>query len=819
MSFMASLPLRIKLPAAIVGISLVVAISVSAINVTQMGRLARAGIDQTIVRDATSGRTMVAEFFKQLGVTVREMAGSPAGIASFRRMDLGWKSYGPEAAKMATEAYITQNPNKLGERQKLDRPAEKTTYNDQHATYHPTFRHWVEVNGFYDAFLISNEGDIIYTVMKENDFATNLVNGQDKAGPLAQVFAKAKSDPTGTVHFSDFAAYGPSGGVPAAFAASAIRDDKGAVLGVLAVQISDKLMPKALTSLATLGETGDILIVGSDGVARSNSRFPESHKVLEPVPVLAALLQGGVEPMVPISVTALHGDNDGTVVFAPLDLPDLSWFVAVEVDHSEVMKPVYSGILYATIGTIIAATLASVAGLLVSRSVVKPVQNVASSIRRIAEGNLVETVRDADRGDEIGDIAKSLDALREKLSAAALLEDDRNRRGEEQRVVVDALSVGLRDLSAGNLTHVIEGNFGEYESLRVDFNQAAERLSETMAMVVETAESIRSRAREISQSSEDLSTRTETQAATLEETAAALDELTASIRSAADGAREVEGIVRTARSEAEESGKVVAGAVDAMTEIERSSDQISQIIGVIDDIAFQTNLLALNAGVEAARAGEAGKGFAVVASEVRALAQRSSGAAKEIKGLISASTQHVGRGVEQVGRAGEALSNIVNRVTHISTLVSTIASGAAEQSSGLGEINLGVSQLDQVTQQNAAMVEEATAASQSMNQEASGLSELVSQFKVRGSRYSASPGYMSMSATPIEPMPSFSHEAHEPPSYEPKHSEPFVQDFSPAEPILAEVPPPEPRFTPVEEPPPRRKASAAPADTTKWQDF
>ncbi|MBC7477338.1 MAG: hypothetical protein H7317_04495, partial [Pseudorhodobacter sp.] len=250
-------------------------------------------------------------------------------------------------------------------------------------------------------------------------------------------------------------------------------------------------------------------------------------------------------------------------------------------------------------------------------------------------------------------------------------------------------------------------------------------------IVVETAESIQSRSREISQSSEDLSRRTENQAATLEETAASLDELTASIRTAAESAREVEGIVRSARHEAEESGLVVQGAVKAMTEIEHSSDQISQIIGVIDDIAFQTNLLALNAGVEAARAGEAGKGFAVVASEVRALAQRSSAAAREIKTLISASTQHVGRGVEQVGRAGTALENIVARVSHISTLVSNIASAAAEQSTGLAEINLGVTQLDQVTQQNAAMVEQSTAASQSLNQEAASLAELVAHFTVR----------------------------------------------------------------------------------------
>ncbi|KAE9629409.1 methyl-accepting chemotaxis protein, partial [Parasedimentitalea maritima] len=199
-------------------------------------------------------------------------------------------------------------------------------------------------------------------------------------------------------------------------------------------------------------------------------------------------------------------------------------------------------------------------------------------------------------------------------------------------------------------------------------------------------------------------------------------------------ARSVEGIVNEAKSEAEASGTVVQNAVSAMTEIEDSARHISQIISVIDDIAFQTNLLALNAGVEAARAGEAGRGFAVVASEVRALAQRSSDAAMEIKTLIGDSSKQVEQGVDLVGKAGTALNSIVERVSHISQLVSEMAVGTSEQSTGLGEINLGVTQLDQVTQQNAAMVEEATAASHLLNTDANKLAKLVSHFNIDGNQ-------------------------------------------------------------------------------------
>jgi methyl-accepting chemotaxis protein len=251
-----------------------------------------------------------------------------------------------------------------------------------------------------------------------------------------------------------------------------------------------------------------------------------------------------------------------------------------------------------------------------------------------------------------------------------------------------------------------------------------------MRGVIENADLIQGEASEISSAADDLSARTERQAATLEQTASALDELTSSVKSAAEGAAHANSLVDTARENAEASGDVVREAVDAMGEIEASSQQISKITGVIDEIAFQTNLLALNAGVEAARAGEAGRGFAVVASEVRALAQRSSDAAKEIAGLISSSSTHVKRGVGLVGQAGDALGGIEKSVADIHNFVAEIAVSARQQSSGLAEINIAVTKLDQVTQQNAAMFEQTTAASHSLTQEAETLSATVAQFHI-----------------------------------------------------------------------------------------
>ena len=370
---------------------------------------------------------------------------------------------------------------------------------------------------------------------------------------------------------------------------------------------------------------------------------------------------------------------------------------------------------------------------LLARSITLPIRRVKEAIETVVAGNLggrhSAFDRASDLKDEVSQIAENLELLRVKLREAVEMEAKIKRTQEAQHVVVSALTVGLENLAQGTLTQTLDEAFTtEYESLRANFNATVERLNQTISQVAKASRSIKSRADDISKASEDLARRTESQAATLEQTAAALDQLTTSVKAAAKGAREVETIVQNTRTEAEESGKVVLSAVDAMNGIERSSEQISRIIGVIDDIAFQTNLLALNAGVEAARAGDSGRGFAVVASEVRALAQRSSEASKEIKALITTSSQLVGRGVNAVGSAGKALTSMVDRVTHISTLVSNIATGAVQQSTALGEVNIGVTQLDQVAQRNAAMVEQSMSSTQSLQQEAFGLDNLMSRF-------------------------------------------------------------------------------------------
>ncbi|MEG1452594.1 methyl-accepting chemotaxis protein [Brevundimonas sp.] len=405
------------------------------------------------------------------------------------------------------------------------------------------------------------------------------------------------------------------------------------------------------------------------------------------------------------------------------------------------------------VGGLLALAIAMTAALWLIAVLSKPVVDMTRAMDRLAHGDLDVVVPAVGRRDEIGAMADAVVTFREQgienkrlaedAAMARRMADEERERNEaekaksdaEDAVAIGALAVGLTALANGDLTHRITAEFNEQaQGLKGDFNRAAEKLESAVAVIMDRAAAIGAAAQQISEASDDLSRRTEQQAASLEETAAAVEEITATVARSADGAHEAGTMVRLSHDQATDGQQVVNRAVAAMDQIEASSRKIGDIIGVIDEIAFQTNLLALNAGVEAARAGDAGRGFAVVASEVRALAQRSADAAKEIKTLISASGQQVGQGVTLVNQTGEALQRIADQIGRLTHIVVEIEGSSKEQATGLAEVNMAVSQMDQVTQQNAAMVEESTAASRSLAQDAVELDRLMRQFEISRQR-------------------------------------------------------------------------------------
>lgn len=360
-----------------------------------------------------------------------------------------------------------------------------------------------------------------------------------------------------------------------------------------------------------------------------------------------------------------------------------------------------------------------------------PIKSLEAAMTGLADGDYQTHVPMQEGADEIGAIARALETLRARLVQAQNEEVQREEARVAQGVVVERLADAMTALAGGDLTYQIEEELsGNYGRLRQDYNGAVMGMARVITEVSQNVESVAQGSSAISKSSDDLARRTEHQAATLEQTAVAIAELTGSVQTAADGAREVESVVLDACKTAQSSGAVVQSAMQAMTDIEKSSTQVSQIIGLIDEIAFQTNLLALNAGVEAARAGDAGRGFAVVASEVRALAQRASDAAMQIKTLIQQSGTQVQSGVELVGRAGEALEVISDKVASISTHISQIATETVGQANGLSEINEAVGSLDRVTQENVSMVEASNASAHILSGDAQRISELVSHFQI-----------------------------------------------------------------------------------------
>ncbi|GMB81418.1 hypothetical protein NN6n1_22010 [Shinella zoogloeoides] len=439
-------------------------------------------------------------------------------------------------------------------------------------------------------------------------------------------------------------------------------------------------------------------------------------------------------------------------IMKPVD----AFFVKLEnrtqgaVDEANVRASFYWILITVAMSTL--ALMVAIVGFVTFKRIIGGMEKLRRSMGEVADGHLGSEIGLANNNDEIGDMGKALEVFRQGAIANRRLEQEaaENRRraeaerialqekaeadaAERLRIATSGLAAGLKRLAGGDLAFQLNEAFApDFEALRHDFNRSVGQLGTTLAEISGSISTLDTGTREIASGTDDLSRRTEQQAASLEETAAALDEITVNVANSSRRTEEAKDVASRANRSAAESAQVVSHAEEAMRKIEESSQQISNIIGVIDEIAFQTNLLALNAGVEAARAGDAGKGFAVVAQEVRELAQRSAQAAKEIKGLIHNSSTEVESGVKLVRDAGTALKTIGEFIVEINAHMESIATSAKEQSVGLAEVNTAVNQMDQTTQQNAAMVEQSNAASNTLANEAVRLRDLVSQFRLEG---------------------------------------------------------------------------------------
>jgi methyl-accepting chemotaxis protein len=690
--------------------------------------------------------------------------------------------------------YALKNPYPYAERGKLDIvEGDYSPYGQTHEVYHNWFRNVVRQRGYADLFLVDEQGNIVYSVNKKDDFGTNLLTGQYKSTALGRVVKAALADlKPRKIHVSDFEKYAPSENKPAAFMATPIYDREDLAYGLIVVQLAPSVLDKALAQAAGIGHSGDSMIIGRDGHLRNNSK-----KGLQ--------LNGGDSPVLAVQNTsdaarlALNG-RDGVMLatdilgrsvvmsYTPIHFHDITWGLVREVDEAEIRGPIEDIVMAMVMAALVIIAAVGVVGFLAAKSIVTPISRVTRLMTELATGNLDVDIKVKCSTSELIDMIKALGVFKENAKARLASEQkehlrlERDKQDAEQRIayetdvmhqvegLIAAVSQGdlsgriplqgktgmllglcssinglaetlesviqhiesvMSALKKGDLTHTVQGTYaGAFERLQKDVNEMTAFLQENVGNVRDAADNVRIAAAEISTGAADLASRTEQQASSLEKTAASVEELTSTVRQNADNALAAKKLADSARTTAENGGQVASKTVSAMERIHQSSTEIQEVTSLIEEIAFQTNLLALNASVEAARAGDAGKGFAVVAAEVRNLAQRSSQASKDIKAQIERSAGAVKTGVDLVTQTGESLTHIVQGATKVADIISEITVASQEQAQGLDDLNVAMNEMDDMTQQNGALVEQTSAAARSLADQAENLAGEVAMFKM-----------------------------------------------------------------------------------------
>ena len=684
--------------------------------------------------------------------------------------------------------YIDENPNPPEERHLLDTVESTTYYNTVHTDWHPGLRKHLLQHGYDDLFLFDKEGNLVYSTFKGQDFATNFNEdgGQWAATDLGKAYRTARDLPAGEIAFTDFSPYAPAGGIPASFMLSPVYADDNSLVGVIGFQMPRSSIDGIVESAVGLGQTGQSFIVAEDKVLRSDLRLTEADDIL------VARRDNAVinEAFATGAGFGYATDEDGAqnVVDAQvIEFAGVRWAIAAEQRVDEVFAPIEEmRNLMLLIGTALVAAAAATA-IFFARSIARPISELTRDMTELAQGNLAVAIKAKSRMDELGEMARAVEVFREqgiKVNAmtAEQVEAAEERQRERAQMMqelqaafgevvnaatsgdfskrvttefpddelnalagavnslVDTVDRGLGEtgdvlaaLAKTDLTRRVEGRYqGAFDKLKQDTNAVAEKLGDIVGQLKETSRSLKAATGEILSGANDLSERTTKQAATIEQTSAAIEQLSSTVAETADKAAMANHKTEGASRLASEGGAVMARATQAMERITNSSAKISSIIGMIDDIAFQTNLLALNASVEAARAGEAGKGFAVVAVEVRRLAQSAAEASSEVKTLIEQSATEVGGGSKLVAEAAAKLALILTSVQENSALMSEIAAASREQASSIDEVHVAVRLMDEMTQHNAALVEQTNAAIEQTEGQATELDRIVDVFQISG---------------------------------------------------------------------------------------
>ena len=783
--FKFSMPIARKLPLALLGSALLVSLGVGLASYLIGSQALRSAAETNLMTLSRERAAAVSTYLKAVEDDLVATSRSEATVQALRDFGGAWLQFKVDPTAEVRKLYVDDNPNK-DNLAALDTLGTTGTFDVTHTRFHPGYRAQIGARGYRDLYLFDLKGFMVYSVNKGQDFGTSFAEG----GPLAtsslgQVFQQAVAiEGPDDIAFADFTAYAGADGLPASFFAKPVFNAQGRKVGVLAIQLPSERLDAVIGDRSTLGETGEVIVVGPDGLLRSDSSFTADNDALVTSfagPMLDQALAGTASQ----GETTAYRATDMLVAAAPITTRGQSWAAVAVMGTDEVLAPVTNmRNMMLAIGAGLLAVVAAL-GLLFSRTITKPITRLTDTMEALAKGDLEVEVRGADRTDELGAMARAVEVFREngqkvaqmtEAEAAQVLANQAERAGMMESLqrafgnVVDAAIAGdfsrrvdaefpdaelntlarsvnslvetvdrglsetgsvLAALADTNLTQRVRGDYeGAFARLKTDTNAVAEKLGEILGQLRTTSGALKTATGEILAGANDLSERTTRQAATIEETSAVMEKLAGTVLDNAKKAEAASVQAKSVSAAAEQGGQVMAQATDAMDRITASSAKISNIIGLIDDIAFQTNLLALNASVEAARAGDAGKGFAVVAVEVRRLAQSAASASADVKVLIEQSANEVRGGSRLVSDAAAKLTGMLDAIRDNTAALEAISRDSRAQASGIDEVNIAVRQMDEMTQHNAALVEQTNAAIEQTEAQASELDRIVDIFTI-----------------------------------------------------------------------------------------